>query len=108
MDHRLLDVEDVKSVLKRVGIKTEECNQCMVWTSPQLDEPLTRKDTVLAELTPEEQGFLRCIGYTYEEKVVDSLRLLALHETFWKTIRSLHNLPSCKLAVREGKYVVAT
>jgi len=106
MEQRLIDIDAVKSVLKKVGIESEECDQCMGWTSPQLDKPLTSEDTVLAELTPEEQGFLRCINYTYEERVVDTLRLKALHYTFWNTVRGLHNLPSSNLTVKEGKYVV--
>jgi len=85
MEQRLIDIESVKSVLKKVGIDSEECDQCMGWTSPQLDKPLTSEDTVLAELTTEEQGFLRCMNYTYEEKVMDTLRLMALHDTFWNT-----------------------
>jgi hypothetical protein len=46
------------------------------------------------------------MNYTYEEKVMDTLRLKALHDTFWNTVRSLHNLPSNNLTVKEGKYVV--
>jgi hypothetical protein len=107
MEKRLIDIDSVKSVLRKVGIKPEECDQCMGWTSPQLDQPLTGKDKVLAELTTEEQGFFRCMNYTYEEKVMDTLRLTALHQTFWITVRSLHNLPSSNLTVKGGKYVVA-
>jgi hypothetical protein len=72
-----------------------------------LDEPLIREDAVLAELTPEEESFLRCMGYTSAEKVVDTVRLTALYETFWSTVRSLHDLPRIDLAVKEGKYIVA-
>jgi hypothetical protein len=107
MDERLINVEDVKSVFKKMGIKSEECNQCLGWTSTKLDKPLTGEDTVLAELTPEEQGFFRCMGYVYEEKVFDTLRFRALYETFWSTVRSLHDLPTADLAIREGKYIVA-
>jgi hypothetical protein len=107
MEQNLLDIDAVKSVLRKVGIKSEECDQCMGWTSLQPDKPLTSEDTVLAELTSEEQGFFRCMNYTYEEKVMDTLRLTALHHTFWITVRSLHNLPSSNLTVKEGKYVVA-
>lgn len=106
MDERLINVDDVKSVFKEVGIQSEECNQCMRRTSPELDKPLTSEDIVLAELTSEEQGFFRCMGYVYEEKVVDTLRLRALYETFWMTVRSVHNLPSARLAIKEGKYIV--
>ncbi len=106
MDERLMDVEDVKSVFKKVGIKSEECKQCLGWTSPNLDKPLTGEDMVLAELSPEEQGFFRCMGYVYEEKVVDTLRFRALYETFWSAVRSLHDLPPTDLAIREGKYIV--
>ncbi len=107
MDGRLIDIEDVKSVLKRVGFESEECDQCMVWNSPQMNEPLNGEDKVIAELTPEEQGFFRCMGYAYEEKGVDPLRLRALYETFWGTIRTLHDLPLSDLIVKEGKYIVA-
>ena len=106
MDERLIDVEDVKSFFKKVGIKSEECNRCLGWTSPKLDKPLTGEDTVLAELSLEEQGFFRCMGYVYEEKVVDTLRFRALYETFWSAVRSLHDLPPADLAIREGKYIV--
>jgi hypothetical protein len=107
MEDKLIDIADVKSVFKRVGIEGEECNQCMRWTSPALEEPLTNEDMVLVELTPEEQGFFHCMGYAYEEKDVDSLRMRALYETFWGTVRSLHNLPLDDLVVKEGKYIVA-
>jgi hypothetical protein len=107
MEEKLIDIEDVKSVFKRVGIEAEECNQCMRWTSPELEEPLTHRDTVLAELTPELQGFFHCMGYAYEEKDVDPFRMRALYETFWGTVRSLHNLPLNDLVVKEGKYIVA-
>ncbi len=108
MNERLIDIEDVRSVFKKVGIKSEECDQCMGWTSPELDAPLNPKERVLAELSPEEEGFLRCMGYAYEEKEVDSLRMRALYETFWKTVRDLHHLPFGDLTVREGKYIVGT
>jgi len=107
MDPRLIDADSVRSVLKKVGIQGEESYQCMRWISPKIEEPLPPEDTVLVELTREEQGFLRCMGYAYEEKVVDSLRLAALHETFWNTVRSLHNLPMNNLTVKGGKYIVA-
>lgn len=107
MEQRLIDINAVKSLLKKVGIESEEFDQCMGRTSPQLDKPLTSEDTILAELTYEEQGFLRCMNYTYEEKVMDTLRLKALHYTFWNTVRSLHNLPSSNLTVKEGKYIIA-
>ena len=108
MTERLIDVEDVKAVFKEMGVGAEEYNQCRVWTSPKLEEPLTNQDTVLAELSREEQGFLRCMGYVFEEKVVDSLRAKALHETFWNTVRNLHDLPWSDLTVKEGKYIVET
>ncbi len=107
MDERLIDVEDVRSVFRRVGFESEECSQCMTWTSPELDEPLIPEDRVLAKLTPEEEGFLRCMGYADEEKKVDPLRMRALYETFWTTVRDLHHLLFAELAVREGKYIVA-
>ena len=106
MDESLITVADIKSVFREVGIQSEECNRCMRRTSPELEKPITGEDTVLAELTPEEQGFFRCMGYVFEEKVVDTLRLRALYETFWMTVRSLHNLPPGDLAVKEGKYIV--
>ena len=108
MTERLIDVEDVKAVFKEMGVRSEEYSRCTVWTSPKLEEPLTNQDMVLAELSPEEQGFLRCMGYVFEEKVVDSLRAGALYETFWNTVRVLHDLPWSDLAVKEGKYIVAT
>jgi len=107
MEEKLIDIEDIKSVLKEVGIQSEDYNRCMRWTSPKLDQPLTSKHMVLAELTREEEGFLRCMGYVYEEKVVDTIRLEALYETFWNTVRNLHNLPLCNLTVKGGKYVIA-
>jgi hypothetical protein len=107
MNQRLIDADDLKSVLKKVGINGEESSQCMGWNSPKIEQPLTPEDKVLVELSREEQGFLRCMGYAYEEKVVDFLRLAALHETFWNTVRSLHNLPMNNLTVKGGKYVVA-
>jgi hypothetical protein len=48
------------------------------------------------------------MGYAYEEKVVDSLRLKALYEIFWGTVRSQHDLPLSDLTVKEGRFVVAT
>jgi hypothetical protein len=62
MEQRLIDVNAVKSVLKKVGIASDEFDKCMGWTSPPLDKPLTGEDAVLAELTSEEQGFLRCMN----------------------------------------------
>ncbi len=106
MDEKLINVEDIKSVFKKVGIESQECDQCMGWTSPKLDASLTNKDTVLGELTREEQGFLRCMGYVLEEKVIDPLKFMALHETFWTTVRSLHDLPLGDLTVKGGKYIV--
>jgi hypothetical protein len=106
MDERLIKVEDIRSAFKEVGIKREECELCMEWTSPKLDEPLTHNDQVLAELTPEEQGFLRCMDYTFEKKVVDTLRLRAMYEIFWSSVRSQHDLPSSNLSLKEGRYVV--
>ena len=103
---RLIDVEDVKAVFRGMGVKSEEFNQCKLWTSSKLEEPLNKEDTVLAELSSEEQGFLRCMGYVFEEKVLDSFRAGALYETFWNTIRILHDLPGSDLAVKEGKYIV--
>ncbi len=107
MDGNLIDINTAKSVLTKVGIHSEECDQCMRWTSPELDESLTREDMVVAELTPGEQGLLRCMGYAYEEKVVDTLRLRALYETFWIAVRSQHNLPMSDLAIKQGKFIVA-
>ena len=107
MVEREIDLEDVKSVFKGVGVQEQECNKCVRWTSPELDKPLTRSDTILAELTPGEEGFLRCMDYLSEEKVVDTIRLRALYETFWGTVRSVHDLPLEDLTVREGKYIVA-
>ena len=106
MAERLIDVEDVKAVFKEMGVRPEEYNQCKGWTSSKLEEPLTHRDTVLAELTSEEQGFLRCMGYVFEEKVVDTFRAGALYETFWNTVRILHGLPWSPLAVKEGKFIV--
>jgi hypothetical protein len=106
MDGKLIEVEDLKSVLKTVGIRPEEYGRCVGWTSPELDKPLTAKDIVLAELTQEEQGFIRCMGFAYEQKVVDSLRSKALHEIFWSGVKSQHDLPLDGLTVKEGKYVV--
>jgi hypothetical protein len=104
---KLIDAKSVKFVLKRAGFQAEECDQCMGWTSPELGDPLTSEDKVIAELSPEEQGFLRCLIYGYEEKKeADPHRLRALYETFWGTVRILHNLPSNGLAVKEGKYIV--
>ena len=107
MDEKLIDIEDVRSVFKKVGLESEECDNCLGWTSPKLDEPLSSEDTVLAELTPEEEVFFRCMGYAYEEKVVDTMRLRALYETFWSAMRRLHDLPLSDLAVKEGKFIVA-
>ncbi len=107
MDERLIDVEDVKFVFKEVGLKEGECDRCMEWISQKPDRPLTREDKVLAKLTPEEEGFLRCMDYMYDEKVVDTVRLRTLHETFWNTVRDLHDLPLSDLTVKEGKYIVA-
>ncbi len=108
MTERLIDVEDVKAVFKEVGVGSEEYNRCRLWTSSKLEEPLTHQDTVLAKLTSEEQGFLRCMGYVFEEKVVDSFRAGALYETFWNTVRILHDLPWSTLSVKEGKYIVGS
>jgi hypothetical protein len=108
MMERLIEVEDVKAVFKEMGVESEEYNQCKVWTSPKLEEPLTNEDMILAELSSEEQGFLRCMGYVFEEKVVDSFRAGALYETFWNTVRILHESPRSGLAVKEGKYIVGS
>ncbi len=107
MDGKLIDIEDVRSVFKKVGLESEECDHCMEWTSLKLDKPLSSEDTVLAKLTSEEEGFFRCMGYAYEEKVVDTMRLRALYETFWTAVRSLHDLPLSDLALKEGKFIVA-
>ncbi len=106
MNKDLINIDDVKSVLEKVGLGPEESEHCMTWTCPELNNPLTDRDKVLVELSPEEEGFLRCMGYVYEEKDVHPFRLMALHETFWKTIRSLHNLPQTDLTVKGGKYIV--
>ncbi len=107
MEEKLIDVKDLQIVLKTVGIKPEEFGRCLAWTSPELTKPLTAKDMVLAELTKEEQGFIHCMGYAYEEKVVDSLRLKALYEIFWTTVRSQHDLPLSDLTVKQGRFIVA-
>ena len=106
MNQEVINIDDVRSVLKKVGLEPEESDHCMTWTCPELNKPLTRQDRVLAELSPEEEGFLRCMGYVYQEKDVHPYRLMALHETFWKTIRNLHNLPQTDLTVKGGKYIV--
>jgi hypothetical protein len=108
MEEKLIDAKGLQIVLKTVGIKPEEYGRCVGWNSPELDKPLTAKDMVLAELTEEEQGFIHCMGYAYEEKVVDSLRLKALYEIFWTTVRSQHDLPLSDLIVKEGRFVVAS
>jgi hypothetical protein len=107
MGEKLIEVKDLQSVLKTVGIKPEEYGRCVEWTSPELDKPLSAKDIVLAELTREEEGFIRCMGFAYEQKVVDSLRSKALYEIFWSSVKSQHDLPLNDLTVKEGKYVVA-
>lgn len=106
MMERSIEVEDIKAVFREMGVESEEYNRCQAWTSPKLEERLGNEDTVLAELSPEEEGFLRCMGYVFEEKVVDSFRAGALYETFWSTVRILHDLPRSDLAVKEGKYIV--
>jgi hypothetical protein len=107
MDGKLIDVEDLESVLKTVGIKPEEYSHCLNWTTPEIDKPLTAKDIVLAELTQEEEGFIRCMGFAHEQKVVDSFRSKALHEIFWSSVKTQHDLPFNDLAVKEGRYIVA-
>jgi len=107
MDGKLVDIEDVKNVFKKVGFGADESELCMGWTSPEMEKPLTRRDHFVAELTPEEEGYLRCMGYAFNEKKVDPLRMRALHETFWKTVRSLRDLPPIDLTVKGGKYIVA-
>ena len=107
MDRKLIEIEDVKNVFKKVGFKPDESELCMGWTSPEMEEPLTNGDHSVAELTPEEEGYLRCMGYAFNEKKVDPLRMRALYETFWKTVRSLRNLPPIDLTIKEGKYIVA-
>ncbi len=106
MDLRRINIEDVKSVFKKVGFEQEECDRCLVWNSPDLNEPLTAEDSVVAELTPEEQGFFRCLGYAYNGKGIDAFLLRALYEIFWGTVRTLHDLPLNDLTVKEGKYLV--
>jgi hypothetical protein len=106
MDEKLIDVKDLQSVLKTVGIKPEEYSRCLKWTTPEIDKPLTAKDIVLAELTQEEEGFIRCMGFAYEQKVVDSLRSKALHEIFWSSVKTQHDLLFDDLTVKEGKYIV--
>ncbi len=109
MDARPVEAGEIKSVLvERVGFDSMEAAICMGWTHPKLIIPLKIGDKVLAELTQEEQGFLRCIGYAFEGKKADPLRLKALHNTFWTLVRNLHNLPPGEeLTVKEGKYIVA-
>ncbi len=106
--NRPLRMEEIKPVLERVGFDSKETERCMLWTHPRMSCPLSGDDRILAELSPEEQAFFRCVGYAYEEKGVDPLRLAALHETFWIAMRALHDLPLSDLAVKEGKYIVAT
>lgn len=109
MESRPVEVNEIKSVLERVGFQSEEAEACMGWSHPKLDKPLTNQDRIVGELTSEEQGFLRCIGYAFEvkDKDIDPLRLVALHETFWRVIRGLHDLPfNGDVTVKEGKYIV--
>ncbi len=108
MNVRPVEIKEVKAVLERVGLGAEETKACMFWTHPKLSRPLTKEDRVLAKMTPEEQAFLRCMGYVFEEKEIDPPRLAALHETFWTVIRGIHQLPSSNdVTVKEGKYIVA-
>jgi hypothetical protein len=107
MNVRPVGMEEVKSVLERVGVEGNEASVCMAWSHSKLDEPLGDEDQVLAELTDEEQAFLRCMGYVFEEKEIDPLRLVALHKTFWTMIRGVHHLPSEEdITVKEGRYIV--
>ncbi len=107
MNGKSIELEDIKSFLMMVGLDSDETDRCMLWTSPKLSEPLDRGDYVLAELTSEEQAFLRCMGYAFEEMEMDPIRLAALHETFWNAVRSIHGLPASDMLVKEGKYIVA-
>jgi hypothetical protein len=107
MDERTVEAAEVRNLFQTAGLNPEESSQCMTWTSPELDVPLTDQDQILAELSLEEQGFLRCMGYTVESKVMDTDLLRALYETFWGTVRTQHCLRQHDLAVKEGKYVVA-
>ena len=109
MKARPIEVTEIKSLLvERVGFNSQEAEKCMGWSHPNLVSPLKSGDEVLAELTQEEQGFFRCIGYAFEEKKAHPLRLTALHDTFWTAVKNLHNLPpNGDLAIKEGRYLVA-
>lgn len=109
MKARPVEVGEIKSVLvDRVGFDSKEAEVCLGWTHPRLIRPLKSGDKILAELTEEEQGFFRCIGYAFKEKKADSIRLTALKDTFWTAVKTLHNLPPVRhLAVKEGRYIVA-
>ncbi len=101
-----LQIEDIKSVMKRVGIEGSEAEKAMVWRHPLLKKPLSPKDDVVAELTLEEQAFLRSVGYVLYEKKSDPLRRRALIETFWIAVRMFHDLPRGTVTIKEGKYLV--
>jgi hypothetical protein len=102
-----IKIEEIESVMRRVGIDTREAESCMIWHHPKFDSPLTSHDEVLAVLTSEEQAFFRCVGYALYENKGDPVRLRALRETFWITIRMAHHLPTGSLTVKEGKYIVS-
>ncbi len=106
MNENPLKIEDVRSLLKKIGVTSEEYEHCTGWTSPELNERLGGEDRIVAELTKEEEGLLRCMGYAQDVKVIDRLRLTALYEIFWGAVIDQHDLSSGDLAVKESKYVV--
>ncbi len=101
-----LQVEDIKSVMKRVGVEGVEAEKAMAWRHPMLNKPLSGKDDVVAELTVEEQAFLRSVGYVLYKNKSDPLRRKALVETFWIAVRIFHDLPCGTVSIKEGKYLV--
>ncbi len=108
MNTRPVELGEIKSVLVgRIGFDSKEAEGCLLWTHPELIRPLKSGDKILAELTKEEQGFFRCIGFAFNEKKADPMRLTALRDTFWTAVKNSHNLPSARrLTVKEGRYIV--
>ncbi len=106
MDGQLIEIEDITSVMRKIGIEGSEAEKAMAWMNPTLERPLSEKDEVLAELTSEEQAFLRSIGYALHNKKGDPMRRRALIETFWTAVRIFHDLPLGKVTIKEGKYLV--
>ncbi len=92
--------------MKRVGVEGVEAEKAMLWGHPTLKRPLSYGDGVLAELTFEEQAFLRSVGYVLHKKKSDPLRRRALVETFWIALRMHHDLPEGTVMIKEGKYLV--